>query len=69
MARWSDMTEEEAWEGTSLAALAKVIGLHPSLVDFSKAVQTQHNFYRIPAVGMADMDKNGCVFEIHDMSD
>ena len=69
MARWSDMSDKETWGQSSLATLAEKIGLHPSIVDFSKAVETHQFFYRIPAIGMADIEIESCIFAISDMSD
>ena len=63
------MSDNETWEQSSLATLAKKIGLHPSNVDFSKAVKMQQSLYRIPASGMAEIDIESCIYGISDMSD
>ena len=63
------MYDKDTWGRSSLATLAKKIGLHPSNVDFSKAVETQQSFYRIPANKMAEIDIESCIYGISDMSD
>ena len=63
------MSDNETWERSSLATLAKKIGLHPSNVDFSKAVKIDQSLYRIPASGMAKINIEGCVYGLSDLSD
>ena len=63
------MSDNETWEQSSLATLAKKIGLHPSNVDFSKAVKMEQSLYRIPAKRMAKIKIEGCVYGLSDGSD
>ena len=63
------MSDREVRRRSSLAMLAEKLGLHPSIVDFSTAVETGNNFCRIPATGMADIDIKNCRYAISNMSD